>query len=78
MLNLSLAYVGNGAPACRQTGLILAKECELQFFRRYCGGFCGRKELELVFRLDFLFLFDQAKRNEDRLIMFIKLDKSFF
>ena len=50
-------YFGNSADGIGET-------VRTTFFSgAMCGLFCARKELELAFRLDFLFLFHQGKRK---------------
>jgi hypothetical protein len=45
--------------------LLLAKECELQFFRRHCEGFfVGEKNWNWSFALGFCFFFAKQKENK--------------
>jgi hypothetical protein len=48
--------------------LILAKRSDIHFFWWYCEGFLSEEKMDMAFRLDFLFLFDQAKRKMKTII----------
>lgn len=62
----SFAYVGNSAADFGET-------VRTTIFSAALGGpFCGRKELELAFRLEFLFLFHQGKRKEETTLAIVK------
>jgi hypothetical protein len=60
--------------------LALAKECEPPFFHSVSWAVLSAKKWGLVFRLEFLFLFVQAKRKEEMLLDTLRksIGSSFF